>query len=696
MSSQVKKTQKSVFTLRFSLLSIFISLFSIAMIASISVFYFHINELVLKVALMLMNNTSKLVLNELDIQLRPEKISSQLSASLIQNNIIPADNLNQVSNYLMNRLIYLPLAQGVYWGDQAGNFVYASKGENGNIILEIINRNSSPPTNTYIYHDKNFKEIKKIILPVNYDPRTRPWYQKAAKERSLIWTNVYLYSKPNYLGVTVAAPVFFSDNKLRGVFGVDIRLDYLSRYVAKQKIARQGEVVIINKDGMLIAARQLLKLESLPLDKPIDIHHLLKPWFEKAFQIYQKTKQPVLRYKVNGVAYLATFDRIPLLENEGWMISIVDTESDFTKGIHTIEMLYLVVALSLLILGIIAITILVNRIVKPIKRLVHETQLIKHFNLEDTPPLDSRIKEVVELSAAVRGMKQGLRSFQKYVPASLVRQLIKTGEDARIGGVKKNLAVFFTDINDFTTLTEEADPNQLVMQICEYIEIFSDAIVAEEGTIDKYIGDSIMAFWGAPLHTDKPCHHAARAILRGMHAIDHLNKRWIAEGKPAFINHVGLNYGEAIVGNIGSFERLNYTALGDMVNTASRFVGVNKIYGTSIIVSESVYHVIQDSFVLRLVDCVILKGKTKSSLIYELLAEHKESIEFDIDRYQAKFSVAFSAYQKGAWEEALSAFNQCLVIYSQDNLAPVFITRCLHFKQKPPPSWDGVWHLSKK
>src|SRR3990167_996157 len=228
-------------------------------------------------------------------------------------------------------------------------------------------------------------------------------------------------------------------------------------------------------------------------------------------------------------------------------------------------------------------------------------------------------------------MKQSLRSFQKYVPAALVRQLIKLGTAAEVGGEKKSMAFLFSDIRDFTTISERLNPSDLAKYICDYFDALSSIIIANRGTIDKYIGDAIMAFWGAPLPEADPCRQAAKSALECVRRLENLNEKWQLEGRPELFTRFGIHVGDAIVGNFGSSERLNYTAIGDVTNTASRLEGINKIYGTQILVSDAVYRVIKEQFVLRLVDCVILKGKNEPSYIYELIAVVHGQLTYDVD-----------------------------------------------------------------
>lgn len=696
------KAASHIITLRFSILSIFITLFVVTVITLLAIFYYHINHIVQRAGLLLMDNASYSIFQELNFELEPPESASQLSAMIIGDRVLDINNQNEITNYLIDLLKSLPLSQGLHWGDVDGDFIYARKEANGSITTEVINRGAKEPKALYIYRDLNHKEIKRVIAPPDYDPRKLSWFVTALNQKSTIWTDAIVFAhKPSLFGITVATPVFLENGKPWGVFGIDIRLDDLSRYIAQQKIGIHGEILILSKEAKVIASPQLVYAQSLPTDHHpnlTSVYATSKPWVAKAFDIYNRTLKSTFQFKYNEVTYLASFRTIPLLAKHGWLVGMVVPASDFTHSIHRLEFVYIIIFLLIFIAGTIVMSDLVSRIITPIKQLVSETRKVKNFDLEGgSIYLNSHIKEVIELSDAIEGMKTGLRSFQKYVPAGLVRQLIAADEDARIEGTKRDLAVFFSDIKNFTAITEQLDTKELVKQICDYLEAFSRAISQNNGTIDKYIGDSIMAFWGAPLLVQKPCHHAARAILHCVDQLQVMNDHWVKKNKPAFITYFGLHYGETIVGNIGSSERLSYTALGDTVNIASRLVGVNEMYGTSVLVSEVVYKKVKDSFVLRFVDQVMLKGKAESIAIYELLAETKQRVLFDIDTYRGTFDQAFAAYQHRKWHEAIRLFNICLQIYPQDKLAGIFIKRSEHFNYNSPPSdWNGVWRISKK
>lgn len=695
------KTKHLIITLRFSILSIFAILFVIAVATIIVIFFYHINEIVQHSALLLMDKASVSISQELEAELSPPESASQFTASLINHHVLNTNNPDEISGYLISLLQKIPLANAMYWGEVDGNFIRANREANV-VRIEIINRRLNPATNTIIYRDFSNKEIKRTSVPLETDPRNELWFKMALNQKRTVWTNVVVHQQepaPPFLGLTVATPVFHADGSPWGVFGIHIRLDYLSHYITKKKISTNSDIIIINDLGKIIAAPELTGSEAVLVKKSSlnDIESLAKPWLSKAFKIYMQTNQSIFRYQENGVDYLATFKPITFLSNNHWLISIVIPASDFNRRIYHVEFSYVLIFLGTFVLGIVIMSSLVSRIITPIKKLVTETKKIKNFDLEGSQRVRSHIKEVVELSESIHRMKLGLRSFQKYVPASLVRQLIAANEDARIEGAKRDLAIFFSDIENFTTITEKIDSNELVKQLCEYLETFSRVISQNNGTIDKYIGDSVMAFWGAPLLVLDPCILAARTSLRCMELLNQLNGQWAKENKPVFLTRIGLHYGETIVGNIGSSERLNYTVIGDSVNITSRLVSANKMYGTVILVTEAVYQQVKELFVLRLVDQVKFKGKVESTAIYELIAESKQSIRFNVDAYVDAFAKAFSAYQSQQWREAMKFFALCLKIHPKDKVASIFIKRCEFFNIRPPdPNWDGVWHFSQK
>jgi adenylate cyclase len=227
---------------------------------------------------------------------------------------------------------------------------------------------------------------------------------------------------------------------------------------------------------------------------------------------------------------------------------------------------------------------------------------------------------VVYYRTEIKDRKWITSIFGKYVSPVVIENLIKNPDKINLGGEKRNITIFFSDIRGFTPISEKLKPEELVHLLNEYLTEMTSIILKNQGVIDKYMGDAIMAFWGAPL--DQP-DHAARACscsLEMMDRIKELQKKWKKEGIPSFDIGIGLNSGDAIVGNMGSDSRFDYTVMGDTVNLASRLEGLNKTYNTNIIVSENTYKIVKNEFDTKKLDTVKVKGKEKSVVIYELLS----------------------------------------------------------------------------
>ncbi|EKD70477.1 MAG: hypothetical protein ACD_46C00523G0003 [uncultured bacterium] len=688
------RNNNTAFTLRFWILAIFISLFFGGTLLVIGFNYYRLSSDINATAIKLIKQAAIATHRELiDKEMNFAAAQGAFSAKLIQQGVIDTSDFTKMSDYIQTLLSTesLPIVQSIAWGDENGNYISQKKNDDGHITTEIIHRTGSSVTYTSFYRNQAGNIIKTDIHnKITYDPRERTWYLAAKQAKEQTWTDIFVYQLINkgLLGIAITTPVYKPNNQLQGVFLIGIRLDYLGRAIQNIKISDNSFMYVVTGKGKIIATSK----EKKPQTYLVDIYSQPMSNIRKSFDYFKKYGKKEFVLSDNNKKYVVSYTSLSSFIPQDWLIGIIVPREDFVGELRHANISTLWISLIILGLGIVAILILSGHVVKPLKKLVEETERIRNFELTDTLPIRSKIKEVTAIADGIYTMKQGLRSFQKYVPATLVRQLIETGQDAHIGGDKKQLAIFFSDIKNFTTLAEHMHPNQLMRHLCKYLDELSKIIDKHGGTIDKYIGDSIMAFWGAPLPEQDPCQHAARAALEGLKHSRKLNAAWTAKGKPVFFTRIGLHLGEAVVGNVGSSERLNYTAIGDAINLASRLEGANKMYGTQIIVSESVYKVLQNEFVLRMLDRVIVKGKKKTNYIYELLAEKPEEVTFDVEKYNNFFIKGFSAYEQQQWNEAIGHFNNCLQIYPEDTVAPIFIQRCNYLKSHPPKNaWDGIW-----
>jgi adenylate cyclase len=335
-------------------------------------------------------------------------------------------------------------------------------------------------------------------------------------------------------------------------------------------------------------------------------------------------------------------------------------------------------------------------VARPLRRLARQTEAIGQFHLAGEPIHHSIVEEVDRLAVAMENMKTSLRSFRKYVPAEVVRALFAAGQDASLGGEHRNITIYFSDIVDFTSISERLTPEQLVNQLAEYLSDQSEQIIQTQGTVDKYIGDAIMAFWGAPALDPVQALAACTTAIRNQEHLRAMRQKWQAENRPPFYQRIGIHTGEAIVGNIGSEARLNYTVIGDAVNLASRLEGLSKHYGTEILISESTYLAAQEGVVARPLDWVSVKGKSAAILVYELLGLAGE-VEEGCDALVKLYTRALDLYRQQQWAGAVALFEQVLQAHPDDQPARHMIARCQAYQATPPaPAWDGVHHMLSK
>ena len=291
------------------------------------------------------------------------------------------------------------------------------------------------------------------------------------------------------------------------------------------------------------------------------------------------------------------------------------------------------------------------------------------------------------------------RMLEQYVSPTVLTSVIdKTASDvlrAEVGS-KERLTILFTDIRGFTGISEFLDAEKVVKLLNEYLSEMVDVIFKYEGTLDKFIGDSIMAFWGAPLRVSG---HGRRAVDSAMEMVNRLNgfnERMMAEGFPKLQIGVGIHTGDVILGNIGSEKKLDYTIIGDNVNIASRMEGLTKEYGCSILISEAAYEEVKDSVPCRIVDMVRMKGKMHPLRIYEPLSRDIAVSGFinDIAEISEK---GFEFYLKRDWEKAIECYSIILEKIPDDTISKLFISRCIsYFHNEPSGDWDGVYQMTQK
>lgn len=294
-----------------------------------------------------------------------------------------------------------------------------------------------------------------------------------------------------------------------------------------------------------------------------------------------------------------------------------------------------------------------------------------------------------------KSKRQIRKAFSKYVSPIVVNELLKSDSNLALGGKKQRLAVFFSDLRGFTTFSEALDPQELAQFLNIYFNKMTEEVFSAKGTLDKFIGDAVMAFFGAPLQNDNNSELACVCALNSIQRLDELNKELREKKYPHLEMGIGINTGDVSVGNMGSSVIQNYTVMGDTVNLASRLEGLTKEYGVKIIIGEQTYMDVKHKFLCREIDLVRVKGRSESTSIYELITDGE--LQTEEKEWLSTYNRAREFYKSGFFSEALPNYKRCLELHKFDQVSQIFIDRCKDYLVNPPDSnWDGIYVLKTK
>lgn len=306
------------------------------------------------------------------------------------------------------------------------------------------------------------------------------------------------------------------------------------------------------------------------------------------------------------------------------------------------------------------------------------------------------VAATVEYFTEGRHRRQLRAAFDKYMAADVVDEIMRDPESIKLGGEKKELSVFFSDVAGFTSISESLDPETLVDLLNRYLSAMTDIILQQRGNVNKYLGDGIMAIFGAPRGDPDHATLACYAALESQAALTRLREEWESQGFPSITARIGINSGPLVVGNMGSQTRMEYTVMGDSVNLASRLEGANKYYDTKILIGPRTFELAQANIEAREVDRMRVKGKHEPVVVYEVLAR-KGDLAPEKQRVVDCFREGLSLYKQQAFERAKNRFEQALALDPSDGPSQVYQHRSEEYlKSPPPPDWDGVFDLKSK
>lgn len=604
---------------------------------------------------------------------------------------------------LMAMLGRHPAVSAAFVGYEDGSFLYVAPTESLSIserleydvpdgeaiMVRTIGSGPRPLPATWQFYAPDGSHGPGHTSTTHFDPRVRPWYVDARRIGGAILTEPYRFEQSKAVGISAGMPL----RNGSGVVGFDFTLATISQLLTAYKITANSVIMVGHAGGSV-------EMESEPcaptapgcLAGDAEVRSALREGIREAAGQDARIDREVI---AAGHLYRMIVHRMPETLGQRFVIAAAVPASELSAESRVLVQraaMAAAVAVGLAIMGALIASLVVSR---SIARIAAKTERIRQLDFSDQQPVDSRISEIVQLSDAVEHMREGLEIFGRYVSKDLVQQIMHSPEASGVGGTRREITVMFTDIEGFSLLSETMEPELLTSRLSRYFEALGSAIAANRGMIDKYIGDSIMAFWNAPELDSDHIANACRGALQAAAAGRELSDKWRERGRPGFRTRFGLHTGPAVVGNVGARERINYTLVGQVANQASRLEGMNKVYGTEILASGEVAGPTSELFVWRQIDRVIAVGTTEAHDIYEPLGEAGSRSQHAA--FLAEWDRGRAAYVAGRFDEAGAAFRAAAAMREEDAPCRVFIARCEAFlREGAPAGWDGTWQMDRK
>jgi class 3 adenylate cyclase len=466
-----------------------------------------------------------------------------------------------------------------------------------------------------------------------------------------------------------------------GCSGANITLNVLSRFLKSHSVSARSTTLIADwRDGEIIADSERRRAVRTIHDhlEVATLYDIPDADVRAAYQRHLQTEKDdfVFLSPESGKEFSVSFTPFPADMGLPWETIILAPTDDFVKTLKATNRTMIVVIVLLTVIEALLIRLLAGRLSRPIETISRELRSIETLALDDPPAnlVPSGIREIEHLRSAASLLRSSLQSFASFVPLEVVRQLIRSGAALSLGAEPRSLTIFFSDLEDFSTHSERLPPDALLSQMSTYFETVSNAISEEHGTVDKFIGDGVMAFWGAPLPRSDHVLRACAGALRAARRMDRVNEEWTKEGREQMRLRIGLNCANVLVGNFGSSERLSYTVMGDGVNVAARLEGVNKLFGTTICISDAVLADAGSTVLARPLRTVRVKGRSNAFMVYELLGIKKShDPELAVDPEAAKLCEmtwdASAYFERGDVTEAARRYRLILEAFPHDPVA---------------------------
>ncbi|OWV70707.1 cyclase [Rhizobium sp. R339] len=566
-----------------------------------------------------------------------------LASTLPQLISPPSQDIKAKQELFLEILRNVPEATSVYTGYPDGSYLQVINTARKDVrqalaapdgaafaIRTIAERQSTDVLSTLRFLDSRARPIgERDIDYASFDPRQRPWYQSVVQDGVPVSVGPYVTGTLNVPTLTIAAPM---KDDGRVVIGINIHLQTIGRLLNARAISPHARAYIIDGGGHLVAHS-----DAQIMSRIIGLWARTSGAFAATANSFDRSLEAVARlrrdpaFASGGLARLDLDGESHLVQIapvsvsglfQGSTAAIVVPLEDLVEEANRLLVRNLLIAGALLIAGVGASVVLSRMVSRSLYRLSDEARRIGDLDLGEKALAHSWITEINTLATALSASRHAIGQFALYVPREVVRRIVSPEGRAVVKAKRQDVTVLFTDIRDFTTISEQNSPEDVVDMLSAYFELLNTIAERNGGTVVQYLGDSIFVMWNAPVPDARHAENGCRCALTMKAAVDSLNEENRENGRPSLITRFGLHTGPAVVGSFGAISRQQYTAMGDTINVASRLEGLNKEFGTSILVSAAIHDAVGNRFAFRSLGLAQVKGRAEKVDIWELVGEN--------------------------------------------------------------------------
>lgn len=565
-----------------------------------------------------------------------------LASTLPQLVSPPPQDMKAKQELFLEILRNVPEATSVYTGYPDGSYLQVINAARRDVrqtlsapdnaafaIRTIAERQSAHILSTLHFLDSKARPIgERDIEDASFDPRQRPWYQAVVQDGVPVSVGPYVTGTLKVPTLTIAAPM---KDDGRVVAGINIHLQTVGRLLDAQGISPHARAYIIDGSGHLVAHSdpEIMSRIIAIWSRTSGAFATTANRFDASLETVTRLRRDpafanggLARLDLDGESYLVQIAPVSVSGLfQGSTAAIVVPLEDLVAEANRLLVRNLLIAGAFVLAGVAASVVLSRMVSRSLYRLADEARRIGDLDVGEKALSHSWITEINTLAGALSASRHAIGQFALYVPREVVRRIVSPEGRAVVKAKRQDVTVLFTDIRDFTTISERNSPEDVVDTLSAYFELLNTIAEGQGGTVVQYLGDSIFVMWNAPVPDMQHVEHGCRCALAMKAAVDGLNEENRRNGRPELFTRFGLHTGPAVVGSFGAISRQQYTAMGDTINVASRLEGLNKEFGTSILASSAIHDAVADRFEFRPLGLVQVKGRAEKVDLWELVGE---------------------------------------------------------------------------